>query len=344
MKVQALTGIREMDVRTMSVPVVQRPKDVLLKVEFVGVCGSDVHYYQTGRIGSQVVVYPFVVGHECACTVVKVGADVDRVKVGDLVAVDPAVSCHTCDQCLAGRPHTCRKLVFLGCPGQLSGCLCEYIIMPEECCFAITGKLTPQQAVLTEPLSIGVYAAGLSRLTKGCAVGILGSGPIGLSCLLAARAEQPCRVYMTDCVDHRVHIAAGAGADWAGNPDQQDIVGQILSFQPAGLDIVFECAGQQETLDQALDLLKPGGALVIVGIPRQNRVSFSPDLMRRKEIAVINVRRQNNCTQKAIDILASRAVSADFMVTHHFGFEQARQAFDLVAGYKDGVVKALIKV
>ena len=344
MKAQVLTDIGQMEMRTMPVPVLRGPKDVLLKVEYVGVCGSDVHYYQTGRIGSQVVSYPFIVGHECAAMVVEIGSAVSRVKVGDIVAVDPAVSCHKCDQCLAGRPHTCRNLVFLGCPGQLPGCLCEYIIMPEECCFTVTGKLSLEQAVLTEPLAIGVYAVQLARVAKECSVGILGSGPIGLSCLLASRVQGAKAVYMTDRIDHRVNIAASAGADWAGNPDRQDNVERILSFQPAGLDIVFECAGQQDTLDQALELLAPGGKLMLVGIPREPRISFSPDLMRRKEITVINVRRQNNCTQQAVDLMAEGAVKADFMITHRFGFEQAGQAFDMVSGYRDGVIKAMIKV
>ena len=133
MKAMMLTGIRQMEMQDVPVPVIQNDNDVLLKIEYVGVCGSDVHYYETGRIGSQIVQYPYAVGHECTATVVKIGSGVIGLKEGDPVVVEPAISCGYCDQCQAGRPHTCRQLKFLGCPGQIDGCLSEYIVMPAEC-------------------------------------------------------------------------------------------------------------------------------------------------------------------------------------------------------------------
>jgi threonine dehydrogenase-like Zn-dependent dehydrogenase len=124
----------------------------------------------------------------------------------------------------------------------------------------------------------------------------------------------------------------------------QDVVKELLSLAPEGIDAAYECAGQQETIDQAVEVLRPGGTLMLIGIPREERVSFNPDLIRRKEISIINVRRQNHCTQKAVDLMAQGKANLDFMVTHRFDFDQSKEAFDLVAGYKDGVVKALIKV
>lgn len=344
MKAQVLTGLRQMKMVNQTMPRLEKSNDVLLRVAYVGVCGSDVHYYETGRIGSQVVQFPFAVGHECTAIVEAVGQTVQNVQVGQTVAVEPAVSCHQCDQCLAGRPHTCRKLKFLGCPGQLEGCLKEYIVMPSECCFPIDGKATLQQGVLCEPFAIGLYAVQLSDIRQGQRVAVLGSGPIGLSCLAAARASGAGRVYVTDLIDARLAAAKQMGADWVGNPSKGDIVSQILAAEPLGLDIVYECAGQQETLDQAIQLLKPGGKLMLIGIPRDDRVFFSPDLMRRKEIAILNVRRQNHCTQKAIDWVAQKKVILDPMITHTFDFEQTVEAFEMVAGYRDGVIKALIKI
>ena len=131
---------------------------------------------------------------------------------------------------------------------------------------------------------------------------------------------------------------------WVGNPDNQDVVKEIRLLEQEGIDMAYECAGQQETVDQAIEVLKPGGTLMLIGIPREERVSFSPDLIRRKEISIINVRRQNDCTAKAIELIADKKVDLDFMITHRFDFEQSKEAFDLVAGYKDGGVKALIKV
>ncbi len=344
MKAVVLTGIRQMEVVETAEPRIKNNTDVLLKIEAVGVCGSDVHYYETGRIGSQVVEYPFVVGHECAATVKATGKAVRRVKPGDRVVVDPAASCQQCDQCKQGRKNTCRNLRFLGTPGQGGGCLCEYIVMPEESCYPANGEITFEQAALCEPFAIGVYSVQQAELPKKANIAILGSGPIGLSCLAAVQIEQAGRIYMTDKIKERTEIAKKAGAFWVGNPTQEDIVKAILEQQDLGLDIVFECAGQQETLDEAVELLKPGGRLVIVGIPREERVWFVIDKIRRKEITIVNIRRQRNCTQKAIDLIASGKAKIDFMVTHRFKLEQTREAFDMVAGYRDGVVKALIEI
>ncbi len=344
MKAAVLTGIRQMEIRDVPEPKIENDDDVLLKIEKVGVCGSDVHYYETGRIGSQVVQYPFTVGHECAATVEAVGGSVTRVKIGDQVVVEPAVSCHKCDQCRQGRENTCFKLRFLGTPGQGNGCLCEYIVMPQENCFPTKGTVTLEQAALCEPFAIGVYSVKQSKISKKAKVAILGSGPIGLSCMAAAQAEKAEAIYITDKLDYRVGIAKKTGAAWAGNPKKEDIVKAILQIEPLGMDTVYECAGQQETIDEAVELLKPGGRLVLVGIPRLERVSFNIDKLRRKELSIINIRRQNKCTQAAIDLIAEGSVNIDFMITHRFKLEQTQQAFDMIAEYRDGVIKALIEI
>lgn len=344
MKAAVLTGIRQMEVREVPKPVIQRDTDVLLKIEQVGVCGSDVHYYETGRIGSQVVQFPYIVGHECAATVAQVGPAVRRVRVGQEVVVEPAVSCHSCPQCLAGRENTCFNLRFLGTPGQGDGCLSEYLVMPEECCLPTNGKITIEQGVLCEPLAIAFYAVRQSHLPQNADVAMLGAGPIGLCCLVCARAEGAQACYMTDKIDERVETARRNGATWVGNPTKEDVASAILQRQPLGVDVVYECAGQQETIDQAVEILKPGGRLMLIGIPREDRVSFAIDKIRRKEISIVNVRRQNKCTAAAIDLLASGRGHADFMVTHRFDLDQVQEAFELVAGYRDGVVKAMIRM
>jgi L-iditol 2-dehydrogenase len=343
MKAVVLTGKRQMEIRDIPAPTIKNDTDVLLKIEMVGVCGSDVHYYETGKIGSQVVQYPYIVGHECAATVKAVGCAVTKLKVADRVAIDPAISCCNCDQCNIGRLNTCRKLKFLGCPGQADGCLCEFIVMPEASCYPCCDKLSPAQAVLCEPLAIGVYAVRQAGVTNRTNVAVLGAGPIGLSCLLAAKAQNAAASYATEKIKERIEKAKIAGAVWAGNPDRQDIVEEILNRQPEGLDVVFECAGQQETINQAVEILKPGGKLMLIGIPRSDRISFVIDKLRRKEITIINVRRQNKCTSACIELISSGAVDVDFMVTHKFKLDQTKEAFDLVAGYRDGVVKAVIE-
>jgi L-iditol 2-dehydrogenase len=340
----ALTGIRSMQATDVPEPAIGADHDVLLQVGIVGVCGSDVHYYTTGRIGSQVVQVPFRVGHEFSATVLDVGRAVSRVKVGDRVAVDPAMPCHACDQCRANRSHTCRKLRFLGCPGQAEGCLCERIRMPEACCFPLRHDTSLESAALIEPLSIGVYAVRMAQLPPRARIGILGAGPIGRCVLAVARRHGVNSVFMTDRVDARLDAARRAGADWTGNPDTCDVVAGILAREPMQLDCVFECCGQQDALDQAVCLLKPGGRLVLVGIPEVDRVSFSIDELRRREIAIVNIRRQNECMQPALDLIERGGLSLADLVTHSFPLARASEAFDLVSRYADGVLKAMIRV
>lgn len=341
MKTIMLTGLRQMEVREVPEPVLSGSKDVLLKIRAVGVCGSDVHYYETGRIGSQVVTFPFTVGHECAAEVIEAGAEVAGLKAGDLVAVDPLITCGTCDQCRSGRLNTCRRQRFLGCPGQIDGCLSEFIVMPAESCFPT--RLSPGQAVLSEPFAIGVYAVRQANLRPYSKIAVLGAGPIGLSVQEAAKAEGVRTTYMTEIIPERAALARQAGAKWVSSPRQENIVDGILNREPQGLDVVFEAAGQQETLDQAIELLKPGGKLMVIGIFREDRISFIPDQVRRKEITIVNVRRQNECTQRALNLMEEGNANLDYMITHRFAFEDAARAFDLVANYRDGVVKALIE-
>ncbi len=344
MKAAALTGIRQIEIIDLPEPRLSSEHDVLLQVELVGICGSDVHYYETGRIGEEAVRYPFVLGHECAATVVDVGKAVKGVKAGDRVAVEPAIACGDCQQCRAGRENTCSNLRFLGCPGQMQGCLREYIVMPERCCFRVDESVGFAEAVLCEPLAIALYAVRQAQMPAGADVAILGAGPIGLSCLLAARVGRAGSFYVTEKVAERVNVAARAGATWVGNPDSEDVVAEILQRRPDGVDVAFECAGQQETIDQAVDVLKPGGKIMLIGIPRIDRVSFVIEKIRRKEITIVNVRRQNQCTQLAVDAVRTGRIVPGFMATHRFGLEQVQQAFDMVAGYRDGVVKAMVQV
>lgn len=342
MKTMMLTALRRMELREVQAPKIRNSHDILIKVNAVGVCGSDVHYYLDGRIGSQVVKFPFTVGHEFSGTVVDTGKGVGHLKPGDRVAVDPAMVCGKCDQCRAGRPHTCRNIRFLGCPGQAAGCLSEFIVMPGECCMRVRPGTTFEQAAIVEPLSIGVYAVSLSVPMKGARIAILGCGPIGLSCLLPARTQGAAAVYMTDPRDYRLKIARLAGATWTGNPDREDVVAAISKREPLLLDAVLECCGEQSAIDQAVKLLKPGGKLVLVGIPTVDRISFAIDQMRRKEIVLQNVRRQNGCEHKALRLVENAKVDVDFMVTHRFPLEKTPEAFELVANYRDGVVKAMI--
>ena len=342
MKAMVLTGIRAMEMQNLPMPEIQNDNEVLIKMKVVGICGSDVHYYSLGKIGSQIVTYPFPVGHEGAGEVIRVGNSVTRVKPGDRIAIEPAMPCGECDQCQDNRPHTCRKLRFLGCPGQADGCLSEYIVMPETSCFRIAETMTYTEAAISEPLAIGVYAVNQSIPVKGATVGIFGFGPIGMSVILPAIAKGAGKIYVTDLIEERLTIAKECGATWTGNAAKGDIVEQIIKEEPLLLDVIFECCGKQEAMDQAIELLKPGGKLMIIGIPEFDRWSFSVDKMRHKEICIQSVRRQNHSVEEALELMETNAVNVGKMATHRFPFDRTKEGFDLVTGYKDGVMKAII--
>ena len=344
MKAAYLTGLRQVEIREAPVPRVAGPRDVLLRINTVGVCGSDMHYYRQGRIGPQVVEFPHVLGHECAGTILETGGEVRELRVGQRVAVDPLVACGRCDQCRARRKHTCRDQKFLGNPGQLPGALVEYLVLPAECCFPVPDALDDDTVAVVEPLSIGLYAAQMAELAPGARVGIVGSGPIGLCTLLALRALGPVTIYVTDLLDERLTVARACGADWTGNPRSEDVVAAVQRLAPLGLDAVFECAGEQTALDQGAELLEPGGALLVIGIPELDRVSFDINLLRRNELRVLNVRRQNECVAPAIELLASGRVDVRPLLTHHFRLEETPQAYELVSARRDGVLKAMIRI
>jgi len=353
MKKAYLTGLRKIELREVSDPRIVAPDDVIVRLQAIGVCGSDLHYYRDGRIGEQVVQYPFAVGHECAGTVVAAGPkarlhDGGPVLVGMRAAIDPLVACGKCDQCLAGRENTCRNQKFLGCPGQIEGATSELLAMPARCLLPIPDSMSFDQAVMAEPFAIAMWAVRLAGRVGGKTIAVLGCGPIGLCVIQAiqAAARQAAagnaRILATDLLDSRVQLAKKTGAEWAGNAGKLDAVAEVLRLAPHGVDIVFECAGMQETIDQAGKMLTPGGKLAIIGIPPDHRLSFDLNFYRRREITIQNVRRQNGCAQAAVDAIAAGQVNLDPQVTHHFPLAKTQEAFDLVADYRDGVVKAMI--
>lgn len=342
MKAALLIGIRKFEIRDIPVPKIIKDTDVLVKIKTVGICGSDIHYYTTGRIGSQIVQFPFVIGHEAAGIVEKTGEKVTRVKPGQKIAIDPAVSCGHCDQCLSGRENTCRELLFLGCPAQLDGSLAEYIVTDERSCFPIKDEMTFDQATISEPLAIGVYSVERSMIPQNANAAILGVGPIGMSVFHVLRAKNVGNVFVTDKLDQRLEFCKMLNPKFTGNPAKSDIVKRISEIEQLMMDVVYECSGDPAAIAQGIQLLKPGGTLVIVGIPEVDDITFPIHELRRKEITIVNIRRQVNCTQKALDLLADGKVNLDSMATHHFALDEIQTAFELVANYRDGVMKAMI--
>ncbi len=340
MKTVKITGIQQVEVVNASSEQTLKANEVKVAVKTVGVCGSDIHYYKEGNIGSQIVDFPWGVGHEGAGQIVEVGAQVTTLKSGDRVAIEPNMYCGECSECRKGRQHTCLNQRFLGCPGQVEGCMVEYINLPSYCCEKVPENISFQLAAFAEPLSIGLYAFKLSEMSQQeNNIAILGSGPIGLSVLASCLKNKQTKLAVTDLLGYRIEFAKAVGAKLACHPTEED---QIMDFVDVGYDIVFECCGKQEALDQALRILKPGGKLVFVGIPETQSLSYNMDLMRRKEICVQNVRRQNNCFTEAIQMIAEDPGYFEQMITHNYSVNEADEAFKCVAEYSNNVIKAMV--
>lgn len=338
MRAAQLTG--ERTIRIAEVPAPEEPGEgeVLVSVQAVGICGSDVHNYLEGGIGERKVVYPFIPGHEASGRIVKTGSGVTGLQAGDRVMIEPALHCGHCDQCRAGRFHTCRHIQFLSSAGELQGCMCEQIVIPAQNALLVDGNVLDEEIALAEPLSVAIHSVRNSMaLDRDTPIAILGAGPIGLCTLLAARHRGASRIYVTDPIEVRRNAARSIGAFWAGAPDE------LSTQEPLGMAAVFECSGKPEALDQAIDLLCPGGKLIVTGIPEGNRVSLNISQLRRKELSIFHVRRQNRCAEEAVELIVSGAVDVKPLLTHRFALEAAGEAFDLVAGYGDGVIKAVVR-
>ncbi len=340
MRAVLLTARRQVKGGRISRPPVRHPREVLLRMAYAGICGSDVHYFLDGRIGDQKVHFPMVPGHEGVAEVVEVGEEVSTLRPGDRVVFDPAIACGACDQCRAGRAHTCRALRFLGSPGGPPGCMAEYVALPEECCQPLPPGLSWEQGILAEPLSVALHCLRLLGGEAPRSMAILGVGAMGLCLLAAARRKGTRYLFVTDSVNWRREAALRLGAELALNPVVTNVVREILGAVPEGVDVVVECCGQQAALDQGLKLLAPGGTLAIIGIPRQNRVRFDIHLLRRKELRIVNVRRQNRCLAEAVAMLPLDVE----LVTHVYGLADAGQAFLTASDYLDGVIKAVIRL
>jgi threonine dehydrogenase-like Zn-dependent dehydrogenase len=221
--------------------------------------------------------------------------------------------------------------------------LCEFVVVPERNCHLLPDGLTFEEGVLVEPLSVALHGMKMAGEPAPDSIAVLGAGAIGLSVLKVARAAGVRTVYMTDKLEDRLKAARRAGADWAGNPDLEDIVEAIGGRSPGQVDAVFECCGDQSALDEAVRLLRPGGQLIIIGIPAVDRVSFDIHALRRRELSLHNVRRQRDLIRNSIDLIKDKKVAVASLATHKFALEDAGKAFELAAGYGDGVIRAIVR-
>lgn len=318
------------------------PDEVLIKVMAVGVCGSDVHYYEHGRIGRYVVEKPIILGHECAGIVAAVGDKVTRFKVGDRVAVEPGVTCGTCEFCKQGRYNLCPDVKFLATP-PYDGAFVQYFKHREDFVFHIPDHLTFEEAALIEPFSVGIHAATRANIKPGEKVVVFGLGPVGLMAVVAARAFGASEVVAVDLEEIRLEAAKKLGANLAINAREQDALKEILnSTSGRGVDVAIEAAGHPRTLHDALACLRRGGKMVIVGLPAQDSIPFNVPEIVDKEIDVYGIFRYANTYPKGIEILSSGIADIKSLVTGKFALEQTAHALEEARVNKAKHIKIMV--
>ena len=343
MAAAVMTGLHEIEVREAAV---SRPKasEVLVRIRACGVCGSDVHYFNEGCIGDQIITGPQVLGHEPAGDVAAVGKNVTRVKEGDRVAVDPAFNCRRCRYCRSGQENLCEDLIFLGMPG-LPGAFQQFLPVPDHCVEKIHAKMSYAEAVLMEPMSIAVHTADLAKrygALKGRTVGIYGSGPVGLLVQATLKAAGARVLLASEPIDARRRMAVKLGAKAGLDPDRDDIAGEAMKrTRGLGLDLTFEAAGTPEALRDAIASTRKGGVVVVVGIPDTDGTPINLHVARRRELIFQNVRRSNRDLIRAIRLSASKVKVAP-LHTHDFPLAKTAEALELVLHKRDGVIKAMV--
>lgn len=338
-----MTGLNKLEIREVPMPEV-KDDQVLVKIEYTGICGSDVHYLEHGRIGDFVVEGDFILGHESGGTVEAVGPKVTSLKVGDKVALEPGITCGQCKYCKTGRYNLCPDVEFLATP-PYHGSFMNYIAFPENMAFKLPEKMSTKEGALVEPLSVGMHAAKQGNVTLGSSVVILGSGCIGLTALLASKAFGATDITVIDVMQKRLDKAMELGATRVINAAQTDVLKEMERITSGeGSDIVIETAGAVVTTQQTAHLVTRGGTVVLVGMAPVDTIEYNFAQLLGKEAEIKTVFRYRNIYPQAIKAIENGTIDVSGIVSHEFEFENITEAFDCAVNQKAEVVKAVVKI
>ncbi len=342
MKAARLHGIRDIHIDEVPRPE-PGPGEVLLKMAAVGVCGSDVHYYLDGGIGDAVIAAPITMGHEPSAYVAALGAGVEGLEIGQLVAIEPAIPCGHCEMCLTGHPNLCPNVRFCGTP-PIDGVFSDYAVMPADNCVPLPEGFSAVEGALLEPLGVAIHTVDLSHLRVAQSIVVLGAGPIGLLIAAVARAAGAGQILMTEPIPERRAFALNYIADAVFDPSSEDVVAAVQeATNGRGVDIAFEAAGAADTPQNGVDMLRPGGTLVLCGIPSgEDKLTLTASSTRRKGTTIKMVRRMKFVYPRGIRLVQRGMVDLKAIATHFFTLDDIPRAFEMVAGYEDGVIRAVV--
>lgn len=325
---------------------VPQPKanEVLVKLEYVGICGSDLHYYETGRIGDYIVEPPFVLGHEPGGVVVKVGEDVKHLSVGDKVALEPGKTCGHCEFCKTGRYNLCPDVIFFATP-PVDGVFQEYVCHEADLCFKLPENVSTIEGSLIEPLAVGFHAAIQGQAQAGQTAVVMGSGCIGLVTMMALKAMGVSNVYVVDIMEKRLEKALELGATGVINSKETDPVEMIMKLTDGkGCDLAIETAGAEITTIQCINMAKKGTNVVLVGYSKTGEMTLPMSLVLDKELTFKTVFRYRHIYPMAIEAVANGKVNLKGIVTDEFTLDEVQKAMDYSVNNKSDIVKAVIKI
>lgn len=318
--------------------------EVLLHVKEVGICASDVHWYQDGRIGETVMTEPLILGHEFAGVIAEVGPGVSSVRPGNRVAVEPAWPCFSCDMCAEGETNVCRKVRFCGTP-PTDGAFREFMTWSARLVERIPDSITFGEAAMLEPLAIGIYAAEIGGDLRGKKIGVFGVGAVGLSVLQASRAAGCEKTFVTDLIPQRLELARRLGADEVFSARDSHLKEKIYEATSGrGLDVVFEAAGENDAIVAATEIVRPNGLVVIGGIPYDDRIVLCAGTVRRKGLTIRLLRRSKNTLRRAIELVEAGKADVKSYITHRFPLDKLDEAFKVARDRTDGAVRVIVEV
>lgn len=338
MRVAVLRGIHDLGLEERPVPE-PGAGEVLVRVTAVGVCGSDVHYWHRGAIGPFVVRGPLVLGHECAGEVVALGPGVSGPAVGDRVAMEPGIPCGRCRACREGRYNLCPDVRFWATP-PFDGSFAEYVVHPADFCFPLPEGVLDEAGALIEPLSTGVHAARRGRIGPGSSVLVTGLGPIGLVNVMAAFAAGAGSVWASDPVPFRRAAAASLGASILPAGGAEGIA-HLHREHPEGLDVAVDCSGAPAALELCCGAVRPGGAVVLIGMGA-DRLELPLALLQTREVDLLPVFRYAHTYPAAIAWVASGRAPLDRLITHRLPMSRVQEAFELVHATAEGAIKVMV--
>ncbi len=332
-------GVIRLEERPLPVP---EADEALVKVMAVGICGSDMHYYEHGRIGPYVVEKPIILGHECAGVIAAVGANVTSVRVGDRVAVEPGITCGRCDACKQGRYNLCPEVSFLATP-PVDGAFVQYIKIREDFLFPIPDHLSFEEASLNEPFSVGIHAAKRTGLRPGDSVAIIGMGPVGLMAVAAAKAFGAAKIIAADLEPFRLEAARKIGADHVINVAEQDALAEIKRWTGGkGVDVAFETAGNPKALQTTLASLRRGGKMAVIGLPQQDEIPLNVPFIADNEVDIYGIFRYANTYPQGISFLSGGISDVKALITDRFPLSAAQEAMEHARINKNRSIKVMV--